>query len=106
MEEKNKMKTLTIEETKYHTKFTKKFETRVPWTPVDTKKLYALIPGTITKITVSKGDKVAKGDDLLILEAMKMKNRIIAPKACTITNICVEVGQQIPKKTLLIEFDK
>lgn len=106
MEEKDKLKTLVIEETKYHTKLTKKFETRKAWEPVDSNKLFALIPGTITKINVSKGDKVNKGDDLLILEAMKMKNRIIAPRNCKITNIHVEVGQQVPKKTLMVEFGK
>ena len=104
--DKEKLKFLVVEETKYHTKLTKKFENRVPYVPFDEKKMFALIPGTISKITVSKGDKVKKGDDLLILDAMKMKNRIIALKDGKIKNVCVEVGQQIPKNTLLIEFDK
>lgn len=104
--EKDKLKFLYIEETKYHTRLTRKFENRPAWIPVDEKKMFALIPGTITKVNVSKGDKVKKGDDLLILDAMKMKNRIIALKDGRIKNVCVEVGQQIPKSTLMIEFEK
>lgn len=104
--EKDKLKFLIIEETKYYTRLTKKFENRAPWVPVDENKMFALIPGTVTKVNVSKGDKVKKGDDLLILDAMKMKNRIIALKDGKIKNVCVEVGQQIPKNTLMIEFGK
>jgi len=53
---------------------------------------------------VSTGDKVAKGDPLLILEAMKMENVIKAPTDVTIQKINVLVGDNVEKNQTLIEF--
>ncbi|MBI5219694.1 MAG: acetyl-CoA carboxylase biotin carboxyl carrier protein subunit [Bacteroidia bacterium] len=105
-DENDKLKSLIIEETKYHTRLTKKFENRIPWQPKDTKKLFTVIPGNISKICVDKGAKVKKGEDILILEAMKMKNHIISPKAGKIKTIFVEAGQNVARNDLLVEFEK
>ena len=50
------------------------------------------MPGSILKINVSEGQKVNEGDVLLILEAMKMENEVIAPKAGTVAQIAVAKG--------------
>lgn len=50
------------------------------------------MPGNILKINVTVGQKVAEGDALLILEAMKMENEIAAPKAGTVAQIIVSKG--------------
>ncbi len=55
----------------------------------------APLPGVITKISVKVGDKVAVGQELCILEAMKMNNPIRATAAGTVTEIYVNVGQQV-----------
>ena len=47
------------------------------------------MPGNVLKINVSQGQKVAEGDVLLILEAMKMENEVVAPKAGTVAQIVV-----------------
>ena len=67
-------------------------------------KLDAPMPGNILDVLVSKGDKVAKGDPLLILEAMKMENVIKAPTDVTIQKINVLVGDNVEKNQTLIEF--
>ena len=53
-------------------------------------KVTAPMPGNIWKLKTSIGAKVNKHDVLLILEAMKMENEIVAPEAGTITNILVK----------------
>jgi biotin carboxyl carrier protein len=62
------------------------------------------MPGNILDVLVSTGDKVAKGDPLLILEAMKMENVIKAPTDVTIQKINVLVGDNVEKNQTLIEF--
>ena len=67
-------------------------------------KLDAPMPGNIIDVLVSKGDKVTKGDALLILEAIKMGNVIKVPTDVTIQKINVLVGDNVDKNQTLIEF--
>lgn len=64
-------------------------------------KVTAPMPGTILGVKVSVGDKVEKGDTLLILEAMKMENEIAAPEAGTVSSINVEAGASVESGQLL-----
>lgn len=50
------------------------------------------MPGNILKINVSNGQKVNEGDVLLILEAMKMENEVVATKSGTVAQIVVAKG--------------
>ena len=50
------------------------------------------MPGNILKINISNGQKVNEGDVLLILEAMKMENEVVATKAGTVAQIVVAKG--------------
>ena len=50
------------------------------------------MPGNILKINVSNGQKVNEGDVLLILEAMKMENEVVATKAGTVAQVVVAKG--------------
>ena len=67
-------------------------------------KLDAPMLGNIINVLVSKGDKVTKGDPLLILEVMKMENVIKAPGDVTIQKINVLVGDNVNKNQTLIKF--
>lgn len=96
---------LNIENFKYRTLLTKKFLSRKPYVEKDPKKVWSFIPGTICEVSVKPGDKVRKGDLLLILEAMKMKNRILAPVDTTIREVHVSEGVIVPKNHLLIELE-
>lgn len=55
----------------------------------------AMMPGRVVRVLVAKGDSVARGAGLLILEAMKMENEIQAPAAGTVDEIFVEAGQTV-----------
>lgn len=62
------------------------------------------MPGTVLEIRVKQGDKVKKGDVVLILDAMKMDNELLSPVDGVVKNICVEQGASVAKDQLLIEF--
>ena len=66
--------------------------------------MIAFIPGTIKQIYIKPRKRVKEGDKLLVLEAMKMKNDIVAPINGTIKTINVKVGDRVAKNELLIEF--
>lgn len=50
------------------------------------------MPGNVLKINVQQGQKVNEGDVLIVLEAMKMENDIVAPKAGTVAQLVVSKG--------------
>ncbi len=55
----------------------------------------ALMPGRVVRVLVAKGDTVRKGAGLLILEAMKMENEIVAPADGVIDELFVTPGQTV-----------
>jgi biotin carboxyl carrier protein len=55
----------------------------------------ALMPGRIVRLLVNQGDVVRKGTGLLILEAMKMENEIVAPADGTVDEIFTTAGQTV-----------
>jgi pyruvate carboxylase len=67
--------------------------------------LYAKMPGKIVKIMGKKGQKVEKGETVLIMEAMKMENEIKATFTGEITNIFVNEGQAVESGGLLVEIN-
>jgi len=62
----------------------------------------APLPGTIVSISVAEGDHVEYGQELCILEAMKMNNPIRATQAGTVTEIHIYIGQQVQHDELLL----
>jgi len=60
------------------------------------------MPGKIIKINVKKGDKVKKGNVLLIVEAMKMENNIISPKDTVVEKVNVKAGEMVDGSTELV----
>ena len=63
------------------------------------------LSGTVFKILVKVGDSVESGQDLLILEAMKMETNVVAAGPGTIKNIPVAEGDAVSQGQLLIEFE-
>ena len=61
----------------------------------------APMPGTILKVNVTNGQKVKKGDVLVVLEAMKMENEIMAPADCTVASVNVSVGASVEAGTVV-----
>ena len=60
------------------------------------------MPGNILKILVTKGQQVKEGDVLIILEAMKMENEIVATKSGSVAQILVTKGQVVETGSPLI----
>lgn len=71
---------------------------------VKVSEIKAPMPGLIHSIKVEEGQAVAKGDPILILEAMKMENMIKAPADVTIGKIHIKQGQSVDKGMLLISL--
>ncbi len=59
------------------------------------------MPGTILKVNVANGQAVKKGDVLMILEAMKMENEIMAPSDGTIASVNVQAGASVDSGAVL-----
>lgn len=68
------------------------------------KDVKAPMPGLIHDILVEVGQEVKKGDQLMILEAMKMENVLKSPGAGTIASIEVGKGESVEKNQILIKF--
>jgi biotin carboxyl carrier protein len=105
MSEETPSQTLVIDDARYTTQLTKKFLHRKKYAAPDPSVFRAVIPGIIRKIYVRDGQKVKRGDDLFILEAMKMKNLIASPRDGRIKTIHVVVGKMVTKDAVLLEFD-
>jgi len=104
-DEKLNFKTLVINETKYKTLLTTKFENRKAWEKPDEKKILAYLPGTAVKVNVKKGDKINAGQELMVFEAMKMKNSIRVQHAGVIKEVFVKVGDSFPKNFVMLEME-
>lgn len=65
----------------------------------------APMPGMVIKVLVKEGIAVNKGDNMVIIEAMKMENALKASTTGTIKKILVREGQAVEKDAPLIEFD-
>lgn len=97
--------TFHLEDAAYETRLTKKFVRRRFYEAPDPKKLLAVIPGVIQKVHAKPGQRVKRGDPLLVLEAMKMKNDLASPLDGVVKDIYVRVGQMVAKGILLLEFE-
>jgi pyruvate carboxylase len=82
-----------------------KVEARAKADPAQPGQVGAPIPGAITSIAVAIGDKVSKGDRLMVLEAMKMQSTIYAPVGGKVTQKVVNVGDKVDAKDLLIVIE-
>lgn len=65
----------------------------------------ANLPGQIVELFVTPGQSVAAGAPLVILDAMKMENELLAPKAGRIKSIAVQRGQILAKGDLILEIE-
>ena len=68
-------------------------------------KLKAPMPGKVLEIMVEPGQTIAKGEGLLILEAMKMENMLKAEQDGTIKSVNVSVDDAVEKNNVLIDFE-
>jgi len=67
-------------------------------------RVEAPLPGTIFKVNVKEGDEVKKGQSILILEAMKMENNILAEKDGVVNKVHVSEGDAVLQGDVLAEI--
>jgi acetyl-CoA/propionyl-CoA carboxylase biotin carboxyl carrier protein len=69
-----------------------------------TDAVTAPMQGTIIKVAVADGDTVSAGDLIVVLEAMKMENPVIAHKDGTVTSLAAEAGSSVTQGTVICEL--
>ena len=74
--------------------------------PSNSNQIGATMPGTVIKVLVQKGEKVQKGDHLIITEAMKMETTVQAPFTGVIKEVYASNGEAITTGDLLMEIEK
>jgi biotin carboxyl carrier protein len=67
-------------------------------------EIKAPMPGLVLKVFVNKGDSIKKGDNLFVLEAMKMENIIKSPADVTVEKILIKPGDKVEKGQILMLF--
>ena len=65
-------------------------------------ELKAPLQGTILKVNVKVGDQVKKGQPVIILEAMKLENEVVAPADGVVSSILVNPGQSVNSQDVLL----
>jgi biotin carboxyl carrier protein len=105
MSKKEKLGFLNIDTSLYQTRISKKFENRTPYMPVDPRIILSFIPGTVLDIMIKPGQKVSKGDELMILDAMKMQNKLKCIMDGKVKSIAVNKGDKVSKGTVLLELE-
>jgi biotin carboxyl carrier protein len=68
-------------------------------------EVHAIIPGVVVAVSVAPGDEVVAGQQLLVVEAMKMQNELHAPREGTIERVAVAPGKTIEVGDLLLVID-
>lgn len=96
---------LNIHSSLYHTRLSDKFRNRKPYEPADARIVSSFIPGTVLDIFIKEGEAVKKGDVLMILDAMKMKNRLICHMDGIVKSISVISGDRVSKGTVLMVLE-
>ena len=105
MDKKEDLKFLNIDTSLYKTRISKKFENRKPYQPANPKIILSFIPGTVVDIHVKAGQLVDKGEELMILDAMKMQNKLKSAVQGKIAKLFVSKGDKVSKGTVLLEME-
>jgi 3-methylcrotonyl-CoA carboxylase alpha subunit len=63
------------------------------------------MPGRVIAVRAAVGDRVAKGEEILVVESMKMENAIRAPREGTVKAIAAAVGDMVAPGVVLVELE-
>ena len=105
MHKNDKLGFLNIDTSLYQTRISDKFINRKPYTPADPRIILSFIPGTVLEIFVKPGQSVSKGEILMILDAMKMQNKLKCSMDGKVKSIAVKKGDKVSKGTVLLELE-
>jgi biotin carboxyl carrier protein len=101
--EKKQADKLNIDHTQYTTRLSRRYLGRRAYTPPRPGRICSFIPGTVIEVLVRPGDKVTEGDDIVILDAMKMKNRLKSHISGKVAAVNVKPGDRVSKGVVLVE---
>jgi biotin carboxyl carrier protein len=105
MDTERKQGYLNIDSSLYQTNISGKYEKKKKYEPVNPKLIISFIPGTVIELLVSPGKEVKAGDEVMIVDAMKMKNRIKCTIGGKVKSIPVMAGTRVTKGTVLLELE-
>lgn len=71
---------------------------------MESGRLEASMPGVVLEVLVSAEDEVNRGDTLVVLEAMKMESRILAPEDGRVVHVYCSAGQVVERGQVLLEM--
>jgi Acetyl/propionyl-CoA carboxylase, alpha subunit len=105
MKNNEKLGILNIDTSLYKTRISSRFEHRKFYKSPDPHMILSFIPGTVLDILVKPGQLVRKGDDLMILDAMKMQNLLKCSMDGKVKTIFVKKGDKVSKGMVLLELE-
>jgi biotin carboxyl carrier protein len=105
MNKSEKLGFLNIDTSLYQTRISNKFQNRKPYEPADPRIILSFIPGTVLDVMIKPGQLVSKGEDLMILDAMKMQNRLKCIMDGKVKSIAVKKGDKVSKGAVLLELE-
>ena len=74
--------------------------------PPDTSKLLlSPMPGLLVRLLVTAGEQVEAGQDLAVVEAMKMENTLTAERAGSIASVATQEGDSLSVDQIILEFE-
>jgi len=76
-----------------------------PQAATDGKTLTAPMPGVVLAVRVKAGDRVKRGEEMVLLESMKMELNILAGADGVVKKVCVTQGQNVAHGAILVEFE-
>ncbi|MEA1966663.1 MAG: biotin/lipoyl-containing protein [Thermodesulfobacteriota bacterium] len=68
-------------------------------------EILAPMPGTIIEVQVNQGDNVVEGQELMVLEAMKMENPIVSTESGKVKEINVKVDDKVATKQVMLVIE-
>ena len=102
MGNENDIEILLIDGTAYPTRLHRKYRERKPVPVPNPAETRAFVPGAVLSVLVEPGQAVERGQPLLVVEAMKMHNTLMAAAAGTVDQVNVEQGTLVEKGDLLV----
>ncbi len=105
MKENDELGFLNIDTSLYKTRISEKFRNRKSYKPADPRIILSFIPGTVLNIFIEKGQLVKKGEVLMILDAMKMQNKLKCIMDGKVKSISVNKGDKVSKGTVLLVLE-
>jgi biotin carboxyl carrier protein len=105
MKENDELGFLNIDTSLYKTRISEKFQNRKSYKPADPRIILSFISGTVLDIFIEKGQLVKKGEVLMILDAMKMQNKLKCIMDGKVKSIAVNKGDKVSKGTILLELE-